>query len=73
MIFFIVAMANLEDNLNKITLVATGDGRIIVGELIIFFFVYNDCVFNVYNFYTSDVGCGSFPFFVFSLFITERT
>ena len=36
MIFFIVAMANLEDNLNKITLVATGDGRIIVGELIIF-------------------------------------
>ena len=37
MIFFIVAMANLEDNLNKITLVATGDGRIIVGELIIFF------------------------------------
>ena len=33
---FLIRMANLEDNVGKITLVATGDGRIIVGKF------YND-------------------------------
>ena len=28
----LLAMANLEDNVGKVTLVATGDGRIIVGK-----------------------------------------
>ena len=31
-LYLVVAMANLEDNVGKVTLVATGDGRIIVGK-----------------------------------------